>query len=1158
MNTKIKYWIAAIALVVWLVLAWFIGSWLHLQGSSLWILRGALAFLGVAAFVIVIWWFRVQDKERAEMTLGGGTTGDEIDILIREAETRLLASQLGRSAQIGSLPLFLVMGETGSAKTTVVMQSGLEPELLAGQTGQDKVPVPTRTANFWYTRQCIFAEAGGSMLQDRPRWAKLVKKLGPRQLHSVFGKGTPSPRAALVCVDCESFMKPGAPEALAASVQQIQTRLREVSQLLGISLPVYVLFTRADRLQFFQDYVRNLTYDEATVVFGATLPMVTYSTGVYAEQETARVSWAFDNLFQSLAARRVNMLAQEFDATKLPTIYEFPREFRKLRTLLVRLLVDMCRPSQLRTGPFLRGFYFTGVRPVTITTAGPTLVQEEPITQPSASNAAERATGFFDVRQAKARMAQQAPVPEVGETRRVPQWVFLPHVFSDVLLKDTSALTASASSTKTSLWRRILLVMAMAVLLIFIIGFVVSFVRNKNLESQVVTASQGISDIQLIGQQLPSLEMLNKLETLRQSVETLSDYHQNGPPFSMRWGLYVGNTLYPDVRRIYFQHFQHLLFGEAQAKLVQTLSALPAAPGPNDQYGPAYDTLKAYLITTSNHDKSTSLFLSPVLMNAWVAGRDIDQDRVQLAQKQFDFYSEQLKSANPYSSEYDTLVVARARNYLSQFSGTERVYRFVLAEAEKANPSINFNKKFPGSAEVVVDRTELSGAFTKGGWAFMQNALQNLPKYFSGEPWVLGQENNSTVDLAKLAMDLRSRYQHDFIEQWRSFLRNGNVVRYTGLPDATQKLLKLSGNQSPLLALFCVAAQNTAVDQPDVVKAFQAVQSVVSPNCQDQYIGDTNKPYIAGLSGLQVCLDRANSAPGDKDAAKAQCLNDVSTAQQAANQIGQGFKIDQDGHLDQTVHNLLLAPITAITAVLKPGPVSGQGLCAQMGALESKFPFNPQATVEATPQDLAAVFDPNTGALAQFYNSALKNLILPQGTGYIANPAATQVVNPAFLAFFNRAAGVQRALYAGTPGQLQYKYALRPHPTESVSGVTMNIDGQALNYAGGNSSFQQFSWPGTGQGLTLTVKIAGGSELTWPSYTGTWGVFHFFADAGKTQQKGNIYNVESVLTAAGGRPVTAPNGKPVTVQFDLDTLGAPPLLQKGYFSSLRCVSNVAR
>src|SRR5208337_1704862 len=145
----------------------------------------------------------------------------------------------------------------------------------------------------------------------------------------------------------------------------------------------------------------------------------------------------------------------------------------------------------------------------------------------------------------------------------------------------------------------------------------------------------------------------------------------------------------------------------------QTLSSLPAAPGPNDQYGPAYDTLKAYLITTSNHDKSTSLFLTPVLMKAWVAGRGIDQDRMDLAQKQFDFYSEQLKIENPYSSENDTLIVAKARSFLSQFSGGERVYRFVLAEADKANPPIDFNKKFPGSADVVVDRTVVSGGFTK-------------------------------------------------------------------------------------------------------------------------------------------------------------------------------------------------------------------------------------------------------------------------------------------------------------------------------------------------------------------------------------------------------------------------------------------------------------
>jgi hypothetical protein len=63
--------------------------------------------------------------------------------------------------------------------------------------------------------------------------------------------------------------------------------------------------------------------------------------------------------------------ARERRADKLgAAIYELPREFRKLRNAAVRLLVDLGRPSQLRVNPFLRGFYFSGVRPVVVNGIG--------------------------------------------------------------------------------------------------------------------------------------------------------------------------------------------------------------------------------------------------------------------------------------------------------------------------------------------------------------------------------------------------------------------------------------------------------------------------------------------------------------------------------------------------------------------------------------------------------------------------------------------------------------------------------------------------------------------------------------------------------------------------------------------------------------------
>jgi type VI secretion system protein ImpL len=202
-----------------------------------------------------------------------------------------------------------------------------------------------------------------------------------------------------VCFDCETFVRTGSADAVVAGARGLHARLSEISQALGINLPVYVLFTRTDRLPFFNEYVRNLSNEEATQVLGATLPMAERSSGVYAEQQGQRLSAAFNDLYYSLCDKRPEFLAREHDGEKLPGIYEFPREFRKLRGAMVQFLVDLARPSQLTTGPFLRGFYFSGVRPVFVNEVAPAVVA--PRSQEGQGFGASReATGFF-------RMGQQ-------------------------------------------------------------------------------------------------------------------------------------------------------------------------------------------------------------------------------------------------------------------------------------------------------------------------------------------------------------------------------------------------------------------------------------------------------------------------------------------------------------------------------------------------------------------------------------------------------------------------------------------------------------------------------------------------------------------------------------------------------------------------------
>jgi type VI secretion system protein ImpL len=367
-------------------------------------------------------------------------------------------------------------------------------------------------------------------------------------------------------------------------------RLQEVSQLLGISFPVYVLFTKLDRISFFSDFVRGMSKDEASEVLGATLPLRSLSAGVYADEETRRLTKAFDEIFYSLAERRIVLLPREHEGDKLPGIYEFPRELRKLRTLLVQFLVDLAHPSHLGTNPFLRGFYFTGVRPVVVddVVAAPAALTEVAEAEPGGG-----ATQIF---RGVGAQVQQAPVVmRSGGSRRVPQWVFLTSLFNDVLAKDRVALATSGSSSHVNLLRRIALGTAVFVALLCVTGFVVSFLRNRSLETRVQEAVADLSTLDTGTNQVAGLGDLKKLDNLRSELVDLSDYRENGPPLSLRWGLYEGDQIYPDAKRVYFERFRRLLFAETQKRVTNNLEALAgksATNAPNDSYQKNYDELK--------------------------------------------------------------------------------------------------------------------------------------------------------------------------------------------------------------------------------------------------------------------------------------------------------------------------------------------------------------------------------------------------------------------------------------------------------------------------------------------------------------------------------------------------------------------------------------
>jgi type VI secretion system protein ImpL len=1148
--------ITAAILVVYCILAWFTGTWIGLEGSKVWMLRGALWALGIAAAGIVIWFFWNKKKQEEAAEFEDPSGSDDLDLLVREAENRLSASGAGKGS-LGSLPVVFVIGETGVAKTTTVIHSGLEPELLAGQVYQDTDLIPTQCANIWYAQRAVLVEGAGNTVAEQGTWAKLARKLQPGRLRSAVGSGGHAPRAALVLVEAETFLHPGAAQALTATARALRARLGEISQSLGINLPVYVLLTKLDRVPFFADYVRNLTNEEAAQVLGVTVPMNQTTGGVYAEQEATRLNGVFEQLFRSLASARPRFLSREHDSPKLPGVYEFPREFRKMRANLVQFLVELCRPSQLTVGPFLRGFYFSGVRPVVVTEMAPAPTARTATAAPR--EAALHATGIF--RHDAIASTPATPQKVVG-TRKVPQWVFLSHFFHHVLLADSAARGASGSSVKTSMLRRVLLASAAALSLLYATALVVSYSKNRSLETTAHSAARGIEGVQPDPVTLASLDSLQRLETLRQSLAVLTEHQRAGAPLSYRWGLYTGDALYPEVRRLYFDGFNKVLLGQTQGTMVKSLAGLPLTPGP--EFGPTYDTLKAYLMTTSHNDKTTREFLSPVLQDRWAAGRTVDPERAALAQKQFEFYADELKIANPFSEQHDAPVVAKARQYLNQFGGVERVYAAMLADAGKTNPPLNFNKKYVGSASTVLETYEVPGAFTKPGWDFMQASLNNPEKYFSGEQWVLGEQAGTTVDRATISKQLTDKYHSDFIRQWRNYLKSASVVKYANIQDAAAKLNTLSGNQSPLLALIWEASQNTAVDLPAAKAAFQPVQAVIPPGT-DLFIGNENKQYVNALLALQASVDGAASAQQLTDAVAAPTLTNASAARMTTRQLAQTFRSDPEARVDATVQKLLEDPIVHVEALLKrlgPDELNGKGreVCGEFRKLWSKYPFNPKMNApQATIAEVNALLRKPDGILWKFYEGNLQKLLPKQGAQYVAAEASG--LTPAFVGFFNRTAAFSEAIYPEGAQEPMFKYALKPAPMEGILGIGLNLDGQTMSYTGGNSAAKQFVWQGTGtHAASASVKLGEGIEFDWyPRREGLWAVFQFFGNSETWRQMGNGHLLEWFVRAGNQEPMTdSKTGKPLTFRLELDMLGGPPVFQKDFFGRFGCVAEVAK
>jgi type VI secretion system protein ImpL len=1127
MTARTRLALAVVAVyVVFAILAWLLGSWLDLAGWRLWTLRWGLWVLGAVAAGLMFWLLaRRLARRRATAGL------DDLEALFAQAQQRLASAPGLTERRLTALPLVLVVGPEGSAKTSTIAHSGLAPTLLAGHLSRGGEVAPTRDVNIWFANGVALVEVGGRLLAHPVRWRRLLQLVRPPRLVPVLTGRPQAPRAAAVCFSCEDLVRPDAVEVAEAAGRKLRDLLSDAAQALGIRLPVYVLLTKADRIKAFPEFVQQMSGDEVRMGLGATLPLPAAgaAAGTVADREARRIKDALDQLYTHVATLRLLALPRQGNLDQRSTAYEFPRELRKATTAMLQLLTEISRPRELEMSPYVRGFYLTGVRPLARTDAA------EPAAPVTAPSSYAGATLLFDGRTAT---PQEAPRPAAAGVRRTPQWVFVDQVFREVLTGDRTALGLTQGGLRLRQLRRLTFACLAVVGVLAAITWTVSYSNNRRVETRALRAAR---DLVGLAPGEPAGEAVARLDRVRGLVARLDSSAQRGAPLRQRWGLYTGNAVRDRLRTVYVTEMRDLMLAGIGDSLRDEIRRMSANPE-QTSFDTAWAVVTGYLMATSRPQRLDAAHAG-FLVSRWPAGRVLQESERGTAQAQLAFLAGGLCEGGACAREHDREVGRRACDLLASFSSVDRVYRTLVARGA-SGPALGIDDEY------VKTPYRVPAEYSKPAWEAIHDALARGDVSPAGDAWVyetLECSGAARPDVAGLTTQLRERYQTEYVSQWRRFLREAQVQGFENIDRARRALGALSGNRSPLLQALALAATNTGMDSTTLARVFQPVHQVTPPGSGDLLIGDANQEYVNQLRTLQTQLEQVGRPGEDREGARSQAQ---MTRDAAARLAGTFSAREEAAEVSQNVRRLIEYGPDRVLRMLGDLPrnrvnAEGRAFCAEFDALARLYPFNPQSRQEATVDQLSRVLREPDGSLWQFNAQSLNSVMIQQGDGWVADPRADVKPRSAFVQFFSRAARVSRGLFRQGSQGPEFQFALlRLVPPQGVSRLVLTVDGRSATYTQADQRSSRISWVAAQARDVALQATVGNAPVELRRYTGTWALFRLFGEATweglgsgnyrltwNLDYQGRQYRIEGQVSVEAGRD---------------------PLLQPGYFSGLTC------
>lgn len=336
----------------------FYKLWKSLGSEYLYIIVGGVLVCALILVIIYLLWKNIQIHQSKKMEAALSETVQQKKQRQQQLKTAItslkdkwqtaMATLKATKIDIYDIPWVLLIGEPQSGKTTTLKRSGLDfpvgKDALSGAGG-------TVNCDWWFTNDAIVIDTAGrftmpvDLAPDKEEWHSFLKLLAKHRPKSPINN-------VIVTIPATSFIDDPQGQ-IEEKATKIREKLIEITQVLGIEFPVYIMVSKSDLINGFTEFCASLSSIENTQILGWNVDTeaTPFDPNLFHHQfETLK------HRFYKWSLRRLRDLPVGNEADQ---IFSFHTNFSTVKKPLESYLSIIFKEDKFHTPLFFRGCFFS-------------------------------------------------------------------------------------------------------------------------------------------------------------------------------------------------------------------------------------------------------------------------------------------------------------------------------------------------------------------------------------------------------------------------------------------------------------------------------------------------------------------------------------------------------------------------------------------------------------------------------------------------------------------------------------------------------------------------------------------------------------------------------------------------------------------------------